>query len=149
MEISEVVSQAMHSTIFVSCGLAWLLAQGVKTILYAVKLHEFDWRRALLGTGGMPSSHSAFVTALAGSIFLIEGVSTAFVVALGFGLITLRDAVGVRLAVGNQATVLNALISQNGWEFLPLPSTIGHKPLEVLAGVLTGLLATGATAILG
>ena len=77
-----ILNEIWRSRILLSCILAWVLAQAVKTIIQAVLHKRFSIRAALTSLGGMPSSHAAFVTALFSSVFITEGISTSFVIAL-------------------------------------------------------------------
>lgn len=128
-------------TILLSCLFAWGLAQGVKALIGLIRLRRFDLRHAIFATGGMPSGHAASVSALAAAIGLHEGASTAFAVALVLMFITLRDAVGVRLAASTQARILNEVVVKNGLSYPPLAINHGHTPLEVLVGAVVGLVA--------
>jgi acid phosphatase family membrane protein YuiD len=96
-------------------------------------------------TGGMPSSHSAIVCALATSAGIYEGVSSNFfVLCFVFVMVVLRDSVGVRRSAGIQAEALNSLGKQSaektGLEYHSVKEIKGHAPLEVLAGALLGIL---------
>ncbi|MCL2184239.1 MAG: divergent PAP2 family protein [Treponema sp.] len=96
-------------------------------------------------TGGMPSSHSAVVCALATATGIYEGVSsTYFVIALILALVVLRDSVGVRRASGLQAKALNNLGRQiakiTEQEFHSVKEIQGHTPLEVLVGSCLGIV---------
>ena len=135
-----VVDTIWRSRILLSCMLAWAIAQAVKTIIQAALHKRFSIRAALTSLGGMPSSHAAFVTALFTSVYIAEGISTSFVIALAFGLVTLRDAAGIRLAAGNQAKILNKMLAASRLNYRPLPEGLGHEPAEVFAGVLTGIV---------
>ncbi|HPT82449.1 MAG TPA: divergent PAP2 family protein [Limnochordia bacterium] len=123
--------------------LAWALAQLLKIVSWAVTRGKLNFRR-LVEPGGMPSSHSAFVTSLATGIGLTEGFdSTIFALAAVFALIVMYDAAGVRRAAGKQARVLNAIIEDlNRRELHPerLRELLGHTPVEVVAGALLGVL---------
>jgi uncharacterized protein len=134
-----IIDEIWRSRILLSCILAWTMAQTVKTIIQAAVHKRFSLRAALTSLGGMPSSHAAFVTALFTSVYIAEGISTSFVIALAFGLVTLRDAAGIRLAAGNQAKILNEMLATTRSSYRPLPDSLGHKPAEVFAGVLTGV----------
>ena len=76
-------------------------AQLIKLLILFFRHKTLSWHD-LVVTGGMPSSHSAFVVALSSAVYLEEGVSTAFVVSLVLALIVLRDAFGVRRTVGEE-----------------------------------------------
>lgn len=134
--------------VFITALLSWFGAQFIKTILNGLLkkslrnpadvIASLIWR-----TGGMPSSHSALVTALAVSIGFNEGInSTMFALALFFALVVVRDALGVRLSTGRQAQALNrlgrSLEHQEGVDFAPVKEVHGHTPPEVLAGVILG-----------
>jgi len=123
--------------------LAWAVAQLLKIVSWAVTRGKLNFKR-LVEPGGMPSSHSAFVTSLATGVGLTEGFdSTLFALAAVFALIVMYDAAGVRRAAGKQARVLNAIIEDlNRRELHPerLRELLGHTPVEVLAGALLGIL---------
>lgn len=92
----------------------------------------------------MPSSHSAMVSALAVSIGLSDGLdTTGFALAIFYGLVVIRDALGVRRAAGNQARAHNKLgerlKERFDIDFEPVKEIHGHKPLEVLIGVILGV----------
>jgi len=98
-------------------------------------------------TGGMPSSHSAAVCALATSAGIYEGIeSNFFVFCLVFAMIVLRDSLGVRRTAGLQAKALNNLGKQSakftGLEFRSVKEIHGHTPLEVLVGSCLGIVIT-------
>ena len=121
---------------------AWLIAQSLKILLEARKQGKFD-SRWILGTGGMPSAHSAGVSALATGVGLKMGFHTAgFAVALIFALVTMFDAQGVRRAAGRQAVVLNKIIDElyvhGHLSEGRLKELIGHTPLEVVVGGVIG-----------
>jgi len=105
--------------------------------------------RYLVGSGGMPSAHSAFVTSLATSVALIEGLgSVAFGIATIFALIVIYDAAGVRRSVGQQSAVLNRIIRELR-ERRPvvelgrdLREFVGHTQLQVVMGALLGIVFT-------
>jgi hypothetical protein len=132
--------------LFIIPIVAALGAQIVKLIIDAAK-HQFSWKD-LDSYGGMPSSHSACVTALALAVGFYEGwTSAAFAVALIFAVVTIRDAVGFRREIGYQARVLNEHLAQIPTEsanFPYLKERLGHTPLEALAGAAFGALTTVA-----
>ncbi|WP_068672785.1 divergent PAP2 family protein [Oceanobacillus sp. Castelsardo] len=107
-------------------------------------------------TGGMPSSHSAAVTALTTAIGIVEGLSSSmFAISAIFSVITMYDASGVRRHAGRHAVVLNKLIDdlqlffehakdwnrkQDYEKRQELKELLGHEPSEVFFGGLTGIL---------
>ena len=127
--------------------LANLSAQLTKLISYAIKKKTFNFS-ILFSMGGMPSSHSASVTAMATSIGLIEGwSSTFFAIAVCLAFIVMVDAAGLRQNAGKQAIVLNQIIK----EFLSpehrlnkdkLKELLGHTPTQVLIGAFWGVIVS-------
>lgn len=116
------------------------LAQFIKIFTGSKKI---DITR-ILTSGGMPSSHSSFVTTLSVMVGYINGFnSTEFAIATVFALITMYDASGVRQAVGKQAAILNQIIEdihrKKEFEHNKLKELIGHTPKEVLLGALLGI----------
>lgn len=118
--------------------LAGFGAQLVKLIVYGVKHKNLSWHD-LVVTGGMPSSHSAFVVSLATIIYLMEGTSTAFAVSLVLAFIVLRDAFGVRRTVGEEGVILTHVLKKLKLHDKPHFS-MGHTPWQVLVGSLIGLV---------
>ena len=132
-----------ENTVFWSAFIAWLVAQILKGLLSLVKHKKMDFRR-FVGAGGMPSSHSAFVSALATGVGLTEGwASTSFALALVFSLVVMYDAAGVRLAASKQARVLNKMVKElfdeREFHHEQLKEFIGHTPVEVIVGALLGV----------
>lgn len=121
---------------------AWIVAQTLKVILAVRRQHRFDFRW-FLGTGGMPSAHSAGVSALALGVGWANGFDTPFfAVSLMFALVTMFDAQGVRRAAGRQAVVLNKILDELYFRGQVseerLRELIGHTPMEVVAGSAIG-----------
>src|SRR5262249_59366111 len=120
------------------------LAQALKMILFSILERQISWRR-LIDTGGLPSSHSAFVSGLAAGVGIKEGLqSTVFAIALVFALIVMYDALSLRREAGKHADILNELlllstIREAFKEREALKELLGHTPLEVLAGALLGV----------
>ena len=133
-----------ENTVFWSAFFAWLIAQVLKGLLALLRHKKLDCRR-FVGAGGMPSSHSAFVSALATGVGLTEGwASTTFALALVFSLIVMYDAAGVRLAASKQAKTLNKMVKElfdeREFHHERLKEFIGHTPVEVIVGALLGIL---------
>lgn len=134
---------------------AIFFAQFVKVPIGYIATRRFDWS-LLTSTGGMPSSHSAAVTALTTAIAIETGLnSPIFAVATMFAIITMFDATGVRRQAGEQAAVLNKLVidfqkfvdeakhwQEKGEEQkqMKLKELLGHKPIEVFFGAITGIV---------
>lgn len=122
--------------------LGWILAQILKVFTNFMKYRKWDLAR-LFGSGGMPSSHTSFVMALAVSCGISEGFDSAiFVVAAAFAAIVMTDAMGVRQAAGKQARVLNEIVDMMTHNMVVPPSKlkelIGHTGFEVLMGAILG-----------
>ena len=119
------------------------LAQFYKFIVYLMVYKQINFKR-LIQTGGMPSSHSAFMMAMATSTGILTGFnSVAFAIALTMSLLVMYDAAGLRRAVGRQASVLNQIVAEIFSEHPHLSSQkfkelLGHTPVEVFIGALLG-----------
>lgn len=124
---------------------AWSTAQTLKSIR-AIFLTRKVNVSYLVASGGMPSSHSALVTALATSVARVEGVdSTEFATAAILAGIVMYDATGVRLAVSKQARILNMMLDdvfhERGISEQRLHELIGHTPVEVFVGAALGIFS--------
>ncbi|MFM7369260.1 MAG: divergent PAP2 family protein [Sphaerospermopsis kisseleviana] len=123
---------------------ACFVAQGLKLIVEVIKHQKVDLR-VLVTTGGMPSAHSALVTALATGVGQTIGWSSPdFAVAAVFAIIVMYDAAGVRQAAGKQARILNQMIDELFHEkpdFFQdrLKEQLGHTPVQVIAGSVLGV----------
>ena len=124
--------------------LAWAAAQIIKVLVVLVKKRRLDWRH-ILSSGGMPSSHSAFVCACAAAMGYMYGwASPVFTVAAVVAIVVMYDASNVRRAAGEQAKILN-YIMEHWTEMKPalfgkeLKEFLGHTPFQVLMGGLLGI----------
>ena len=131
--------------IMISAIVGWTVAQGLKTIIDCALNKSFSPER-LVGSGGMPSSHSATVCALTTSAGMLYGVeSFEFAICFVFAAVVMYDAIGVRLETGKQAQIINELTKAfEVWtkEELPeikLKEFVGHTPIQVIAGILIGI----------
>lgn len=139
----EFFTQLFQNKVLVSAAIGWFLAQGIKVILSLIYDDKFDFTR-ISGCGGMPSSHTAFVSAAAVSTGLTEGFSSAaFALSIVFLFVVMTDAAGVRRAAGKQAAVLNDILDNvvhnKGVPPTKLKELLGHTPLEVIAGLMLGI----------
>ena len=125
---------------------SWFVAQFLKTVLYALENKKWDWTR-LFGDGGMPSGHSATVSSLAVMSGLTFGFdSFQFAVTAILAIIVCHDAMGVRLETGKQAVKINEILE--AFELLApdkiseanLKEFVGHTPIQVMAGILLGIV---------
>ncbi|XP_034692310.1 uncharacterized membrane protein YuiD [Vitis riparia] len=124
--------------------LSFVLAQTIKVFTSWYRDRRWDLKQ-LVGSGGMPSSHSATVTALAAAIGLQEGFGgSMFAISLVIACVVMYDAFGVRLQAGRQAEVLNQIVYELPAEHplaesRPLRELLGHTPPQVIAGAVLGL----------
>ena len=119
-----------------------LVAQVIKTIIETIEYKRFDVARLFNGSGGMPSSHSTLVVSLVTTIGLNIGTNSIyFAISLILSLVVLYDAMGIRYETGKQAEVINKITKQIKFkEFISLKEKIGHKPIEVFGGIITGIV---------
>jgi uncharacterized protein len=128
-----------------SAFIGWCIAQAIKMFFGYARTRQFDFRY-FLSTGGMPSAHSASVSALFTSIGMTNGFDAPItVLALLFAAVTMFDAASVRRAAGHQAIVLNQMIQELFKErrlsqMHHLKELLGHTRKEVFAGMLLGIV---------
>lgn len=126
------------NTIILTILLAGFGAQLVKIILLWFRHKRLSWHD-LIVTGGMPSSHSAFVVSLATIIYLEEGTSTGFAISLVLAFIVLRDAFGVRRTVGEEGLVISQILKKLRIK-TEAHFSLGHTPLQVVVGAGIGFM---------
>lgn len=136
--------QFFGNEVVITAIAAWALAQIIKTVTDIIISKRFEPEK-LFASGGMPSSHSSFVTSVTAMIGFSEGFdSNLFAVCFVMSMIVMYDAAGVRRAAGNQAKVINILIDElerNGAVIdKQLKEILGHTPFEVVAGAILGIL---------
>ena len=143
----QALTNLIQNYLLISAGVAWFAAQICKVFTGIFRERQFSIVSLLTGTGGMPSSHSACVTALAVSSGLYYGLgSAAFAISTILALVVMRDASGVRREAGKQAKVLNQIIEElftTGDEKrfqADLKELLGHTPLQVFVGAILGLI---------
>ena len=134
----------MKNQVLVSSVTGWVVAQLLKTIIDCMLNKSFSPER-LVGSGGMPSSHSSTVCALVVSSGLCFGVSSfEFAVSFILAAIVMYDATGVRRETGKQAKLLNMIMEQDIFKLNmeqfqeKLKEFVGHTPLQVFAGAILG-----------
>ena len=137
----------LHNFPLVCAGTGWIVAQIIKVFTGVFKLRKFSIPALLFGNGGMPSSHSASVTALAISCGFCYGFDSGFfAIALMFAIIVMGDAAGVRRETGEQAKILNRITADLFKHASPeeinrnLKELVGHTPLRVVIGSALGLV---------
>ncbi|BFL18467.1 divergent PAP2 family protein [Enterocloster clostridioformis] len=141
----NVWTQMLGNQLLMSAVTGWVVAQFLKTLIDFALNKNFNAER-LVGSGGMPSSHSATVCGLTTAALLKYGTgSFEFAVSFVLSMIVMYDAIGVRRETGKQAKLLNSILSENplklNAEVLQekLKEYVGHTPLQVLAGAILGI----------
>lgn len=124
--------------------LSWFTAQIIKIIINLIKYRKLDFK-LIVSSGGMPSSHSSFVSAMTVSVGESIGYnSNLFAVCAIISLVVMYDAAGVRRAAGQQAAILNKIMDEIRTNTLNvekrLKELLGHTPVEVAAGALLGII---------
>ena len=148
----EYLTGLVHNQVLMSAVAGWTAAQVIKTILVLIMEGELRLER-LMGSGGMPSSHSATTCALATACSVVHGPdSTQFAIAFILAFIVMYDACNVRLETGKQAVAIKELqdllqkMGQNLSMEEKLKELVGHTLPQVLVGALLGtLIALGVT----
>ena len=144
----KLIQDFFSNRIIIAALLGWLVSQVLKTFMVLITTKKLDLER-MFGAGGMPSAHSAMVTAMTIQVGAQCGLaSVEFAIALIITLVILYDALGVRRQAGEHAKMLNRVAytleqeNQNNFvvKFDELKELLGHTPLEVLGGVVLGIL---------
>ncbi|MEK6732840.1 MAG: divergent PAP2 family protein [Candidatus Omnitrophota bacterium] len=129
---------------FFTVLMAWLIAQTIKVAIGVVQEKRFNFKW-FVGSGGMPSSHTATVSALATAVGLTYGfASPLFAITFFLAFIIMFDAQGVRRQSGHQAEALNQIIEDiylnKGIQQERLKELLGHTPIQVFTGAAIGIL---------
>ena len=140
----DFLTDLINNEVFMAAILAWAIAQFLKTVYDCYKYKEFNIER-LVGSGGMPSSHTALVVGLATAVGKKAGVnSDLFAIVVVFTLVVMYDATGVRQAAGKHAKAINRIVRQLRVEHtiddISLKELLGHTQLEVIAGAVLGFV---------
>lgn len=127
---------------------AWLIAQIIKMPLDYLRTRKWNWA-LLITTGGMPSSHSSLMTATTLAIGLYHGFDNPlFALGVAITMIVTYDAAGVRQQAGIHAQRINVLFDEllrgHPINQKDLREVLGHTPLEVVGGILLGLIVATA-----
>ncbi len=148
----ETLQNILHNPMFVAPCLSWLISQILKTFINFLVTKEFNPER-LVGSGGMPSCHSATVIALLVATIDCKGVNGfEFPMAAIFAIIVMYDAMNVRMETGKQAVILNLFLKNESiltnlkdasvgeWPKIILKEYVGHTPSQVIAGIFIGIV---------
>jgi len=136
--------EILRNKVVIAALAGWLIGQTLKFPLEYLLNKRWDWG-IIFSAGGLPSSHSSTVTAVALSIGFQEGFDTAiFALAAAVGMIVIYDATGVRRQAGIHAQRINEImrdfIESRQFPDKDLKEMLGHTPIEVIAGVVLGVL---------
>ena len=141
----KIWNEILSNQVLVSAVAGWIVAQVLKTMLDFALNRTINWER-MVGSGGMPSSHSAPGCGLTTAAAQRYGVSSfEFAVCFVLSMVVMYDATGVRRETGKQAKLLNSILSENplklNAEVLQekLKEYVGHTPLQVVAGAILGI----------
>lgn len=148
--LGKVFTDLFFNYILISAVISWFLAQMLKFIITYVTTGKSVPER-LVGSGGMPSSHTALVCSATIAAAKSEGTaSPIFAVCFILACIVMYDAMNVRRQAGEHAKVINRMINEkesdkesgkeSGYEDITLKEKLGHTPLEVLGGALLGII---------
>lgn len=138
------MADLLNNDALLASATAWLIAQLSKLIVLVLRERRLHFR-TMVSAGGMPSSHSALVTALTTRIGMDLGVgSHVFALAAVFASVVLYDAAGVRRAMSMQARTLNRMVEElfqsQRFNERRLLELLGHTPFEVFVGSLLGIV---------
>ncbi|MCK4994463.1 MAG: divergent PAP2 family protein [Candidatus Omnitrophica bacterium] len=142
LQNSNFFSQIIGNRIIWASFFSWGIAQIIKIISGVIKEKRFDFKWLMM-TGGMPSAHSAGVSALATAVGMFSGFdSIVFAITAIFALIIMFDAQGLRRSTGRQAEALNKMMEEiyikHEFKQERLLELIGHTPVEVFVGAVLG-----------
>ena len=141
----EVIAQIGQNKPLMCALLSWLAAQVIKTVIHLLVERKLEWDR-LVGMGGMPSSHTAFVFSLCLMMGIQQGFqSPAFAISFALAAVVIYDAMGVRRETGKQGALLNRIVREvliEGKRITEdeLKELVGHTPLEVRGGLVLAVI---------
>ena len=140
----NILGELRSNSVLLSSIYSWAIAQFIKILIELKKTKKIN-TALIVSSGGMPSSHSSFVTAMTTSIGFKEGFnSSIFALSAVFSLVVMYDAAGVRRAAGYQAAAINMMVDRLEDQGIKLDKKLkellGHSPIEVAAGAVLGIL---------
>ena len=141
----DIISQIGHNRVLWVSILGWFIAQALKIVFTFISEGRLDFKR-IVGLGGMPSSHSSVVCALATAVGISRGFDTVeFAICTILATIVMTDAAGVRRAAGKQARQINRIVQDmiengRGLTHENLKELLGHSPFEVVVGAILGVV---------
>ena len=139
----SLLSTIFTNKIIISVFLSYFIASIIKVLFHYLAYEEWDFS-VFFRTGGMPSSHTASVSAMSTAVYYTEGTTTLFFVCLIVSSIIVSDAVGIRRAAGKQAKVLNKMVEEfkyfRKFKTKRLHELLGHTPKQVMVGLVLGVI---------
>jgi acid phosphatase family membrane protein YuiD len=140
----DIIWEFLANSVLWTAICAWAVAQLIKIFIDLMRTKKLN-AALIVSSGGMPSSHSSFVTSMTVAIGFREGFnSPMFALSAAFSLVVMYDAAGVRRAAGHQAAAINILFQNFETQGVKLDKKlkelIGHTPIQVAAGALLGIL---------
>jgi acid phosphatase family membrane protein YuiD len=138
------LAAVLSNHVLIASLLAWGIAQTIKLPIEYARTRRWNWS-LLFRAGGMPSSHTALVTAAAHGLGLTAGFDSAvFALSVVLAMIVIYDATGIRRQAGRHAEIINAmvdgLVEGHPLHEEQLLEVLGHSPFEALVGLLLGLI---------
>lgn len=137
------LQQLVANSVLITALIGWFAAQALKIVLSWDK--KLDFKR-FIGSGGMPSSHAAFVMSLTMAVGFENGFDSAtFAISAVLAFVVMYDAAGIRRSAGQQAAILNKLVESVVKADFPgtekkLKELLGHTPIEVFGGAILGII---------
>lgn len=140
----QILNEIIHNKCIYIPFILWFLIQSFKVLTELIVNKKLDVKR-IVGAGGMPSSHSAIVCALATCIGKEYGFDSGiFAISVVMAFVVMYDAAGVRRAAGKQARILNKILETPGLTTVEvqgkLVEVLGHTPIQVFVGAILGVL---------
>lgn len=135
--MGNLILSIITNKIIISAALSCFVSQLIKLVVSWIRQKKFDLTK-LWAVGGMPSAHAAVVAALTIAVYLEQGASALFGITFIISIIFLRDALGLRMTVQRQTMILKKMSN----EALKLRELEGHQFLEVLIGIVIGIILT-------
>ena len=134
----------LDNKVLIAVLLGWLLAQILKIPTEYLRSRRWLWPM-FFAAGGMPSSHTALMVSGTLAVGLYHGFDNPiFAIAVAVTMIIAHDAAGVRRQAGIHAERINVLFEEllkgHMWDENELKEVIGHTPLEVVGGIILGLI---------
>ncbi len=139
-------TELLQNKVILCSIIAWAIAQFMKIVHDAYKTKSFSLD-LIFSSGGFPSSHTSFVTSLAGGVGFVDGFdSTTFAISVILAFVVMYDAIGVRRAAGTHARIINDLVLKLDGNSVEerLEELLGHTPLQVLGGLVLGIIVSVA-----